>query len=201
MPTEGISVLDTCCVCLKETSDTLVCRKCRQDIQIYCGHTSKDNENAIEDKINSKIKLEVQAKKMKMNSENEFPTVPVGTTVQVSIPDVDKGEQGDSRCILAVVMSVTENGFYRLGTSEGILKQEYARSHFTLCSKNLLRIEDIPDQKISLPSVTIDQSSGSSQECVKCMCKRNCRTMKCLCVKNVMKCNSKCHSSLSCCNK
>ncbi|XP_043491623.1 KRAB-A domain-containing protein 2-like [Polistes fuscatus] len=200
MPTEDITVLDTCCVCLNETNDTLVCRKCRQDISNFCGHTSKDNENSIEDKINFKIKLEIEAKKRKRNSENEFPTVSLGTNVQVPIPDDDKGERSDSCDILAVVMNVTENGFYRLGTSKGILKEEYARSQFTLCTKNLLRIEDIPNHEISLQSVAIDQFSGSSQEFVKCTCKGNCRTMKCLCVKNVIKCNSKCHSSLPCCN-
>ncbi|XP_023210347.1 KRAB-A domain-containing protein 2-like [Centruroides sculpturatus] len=75
MLTEEISVSDTCCVCLKETSDALACKKCRQKIHTFCGHASKDDEmdilctlcfkteNAIEGKINSKINLEIQAKK------------------------------------------------------------------------------------------------------------------------------------------
>ncbi|KAI4489021.1 hypothetical protein M0804_004519 [Polistes exclamans] len=79
MITEEISVSDTCYMCLKETNDVLACKKCRQKIHTFCGHASKDNEkdtlcplcftieNANEDKIDSKIKVEVEAKKMKMN--------------------------------------------------------------------------------------------------------------------------------------
>ncbi|GFQ80343.1 uncharacterized protein TNCT_127041 [Trichonephila clavata] len=75
MLTEDIAVSDICCVCLKETSDALVCNKCREKIHTFCGHASKNNEmvilctfcykteNAIKGKINSKINLEIQAKK------------------------------------------------------------------------------------------------------------------------------------------
>ncbi|KAI4473560.1 hypothetical protein M0804_015289 [Polistes exclamans] len=121
---------------------------------------------------------------MKMNSDKKLPTVPFGTTVSVPISTVVKG-RGDSRNILAVVISVTEDGFYRLGTSEGILKQLYARSQFTLCPINLHKIENIPDHEISLQSVAIAQSNGSGQGFIKCTCKRKCQTLKCLSVKNV----------------
>ncbi|GBL62597.1 hypothetical protein AVEN_148756-1 [Araneus ventricosus] len=116
---------------------------------------------------------------MKMNSERKFPTASLGTTVRVPIPDVDK-RRCDSRNILEVAMSVIEDGFYRLGISEGILKQLYPRSQFTLCPKNWLRIEDIPDHEIPLWSVAIAQSSGSGQGFSKCMCKTKCQNMKCL---------------------
>ena len=64
---------------------------------------------------------------------------------------------------LAAVINVTENVFYQLGTFEGILKQVYARSQFTLCSNTLLRIEDIPVHKIPLQSVVMAQSRGRGQ--------------------------------------
>lgn len=73
----------------------------------------------------------------------------MGTTNRVPISDVDR-ERGDSHNILAVVMSVTEDGFYRLGTTESILKQRYGRSHFILWYKNLIRIEDIHDHKFPI---------------------------------------------------
>ncbi|GFV60964.1 hypothetical protein TNCV_996971 [Trichonephila clavipes] len=53
---------------------------------------------------------------------------------------------------------IIQDGFYRLGTSEGISKQVYARSQFTLCPKNRHRIEASPDR-----SITIVHSSGSDQ--------------------------------------
>ncbi|GFX85127.1 KRAB-A domain-containing protein 2 [Trichonephila clavipes] len=61
--------------------------------------------------------------------------------------------------------------FYRLAISEGLLKQLYAKSQFTLCSKNLLRVKDIPDHEILLLSVEIAHSSGGGVGFVKCMCK------------------------------
>ena len=66
------------------------------------------------------------SKKMNINSDKKFPPASVGTTVRVPIPDIDRG-RGELRNILAVVMMVTQDGFYQLGTTEGILKQLYAR--------------------------------------------------------------------------
>lgn len=77
MPTKDISVSDTCCTCLKETSGALTCKKCRQRIHTFC-HASRDDEmdifstlcfkskNAIDVKINSKINMEIQTKKRKL---------------------------------------------------------------------------------------------------------------------------------------
>ncbi|PRD31570.1 UNVERIFIED_CONTAM: hypothetical protein NCL1_23165 [Trichonephila clavipes] len=61
--------------------------------------------------------------------------------------------------ILALVTS-GKNGFYRLGTSEGILKEVYENSQITLCHKNLLRIKDIPDHEIPHLSVAIAHFNG-----------------------------------------
>jgi hypothetical protein len=128
MFTKEASISATCCVCLKETSDEHVCRKCRRKIHRFCGHASKGDgdeemdilctlcfktENAVKGKIDSKFNLEIQAKKMKMNSDKKFPPPSLGATVRVLIPDINKGP-GDSRHLLAVVMSMTEDGFYRL---------------------------------------------------------------------------------------
>ena len=70
-----------------------------------------------------KANLEIQAKIMKINSDKKFPPASVGTTVRVPIPDVDRG-RGELRNILAVVMTVTQDGFYQLGTTEGIVRKE-----------------------------------------------------------------------------
>lgn len=62
------------------------------------------------------------------------------------------------------------DGFYQLGTCEGILKQLYARSQIACYPKNLLKIEDIPDHEIFLLSAATGQSTGSghsSSECVR----------------------------------
>lgn len=137
---------------------------------------------------------------MKAVSDKKFPSVTKGVTIRVPIPDVDRGK-GDLRNILAVVMDVTEDGFYKIGTANGVLKQLYARSQFTVCKKRLMSVEDVPDQETGLRTAAAAQSCGSGQGFVKCNCKTKCQTKKCACVKNKRQCNSKCHSSLPCCDK
>ena len=207
-------------MCLKESSGAHTCRKCGRNVHAICGHAIKDGggeeiegygvniccticfniENAEENKRQSKSNLETQAKKMKMDTDKKFPPASLGDTVRVPIPDVDKG-RGDPRNVLAVVMNVTEDGFYRLGTERGILNQLYARSQFSVCQKDLLKVEDVPDHEIPLRSAATAQSTGTGQGFLRCMCKTKCQNYKCLCLKKKIKCNSKCHSSLPCCNK
>lgn len=64
---------------------------------------------------------------MKMNCDKKFPHVSLDDTVTVSVSDVDKclGEPGN---LLTVDMSLAKDGFYQLGTSEGIFKQLFSIS-------------------------------------------------------------------------
>uniref|UniRef100_A0A0A9W4T5 Ribosomal RNA small subunit methyltransferase H n=1 Tax=Lygus hesperus TaxID=30085 RepID=A0A0A9W4T5_LYGHE len=139
-------------------------------MHITCGKTNTDHEdellcylcstaeNALEQRKRSISHLETQAKKMKCESDKKFPAVPAGTTVRLPIPDLDKG-RGDLRNVLAVIMSVTEDGFYRLGTADGILKQLlYARSQSTVCPKKLMYSEDVPQKTTTLRTTAIAQS-------------------------------------------
>ena len=97
---------------------------------LLCTSCSR-NEKVIEVRKECKANLEIQAKKMKINSDKKFPPASVGITVRVPIPDVDRG-RGELRNILAVVMAVTQDGFYQLVTIEGILKQLYARNNVSI---------------------------------------------------------------------
>ena len=108
-------------------------------IHTFSGHASKGDkmdilckisfktENAIENKMNFKINLKMQAKKIKINSERKIHIASLGATVRVPVSDVYKG-RGDLHNILSAVMSVTDDGFYRLGTYKEIFKQVYVRS-------------------------------------------------------------------------
>lgn len=136
---------------------------------------------------------------MKLNSDKKSYCL-FGNFYVCSYSCRHKG-RGDSRNIFSDVTRVTEDGFYRLGTAEDILKQRYARSQLSLCLKNLIRIEDIPDRVNHLRSVAFAQSSGKSQRFVKCMCKTKRQNMKRICMRKVMKCNSKCLSKLPSCGK
>jgi len=70
------------------------------------------------------VKKEKQAKKTLAASNAKHPNVDEGVTVRIKVPEVDRAKT-DARSILAVVLSKTEDGFYKLGTKTGILKQLY----------------------------------------------------------------------------
>lgn len=46
-----------------------------------------------------------------------------------------------------------------------------------------------------------EQSTGTGQGFLKCICKTKCQNKKCICLKNNVLCTSKCHFSTTCCNK
>eukprot|EP00102_Acyrthosiphon_pisum_P023247 XP_016660457.1 PREDICTED: KRAB-A domain-containing protein 2-like [Acyrthosiphon pisum] len=153
-----------------------------------------------EERQNARDNLEIQAKKMKNLSNAKFPEAKEGSTVQLKIPNIDRG-RGDPRSVIAVVLKITEDGFYQLGCKSGILKQLYARSQFTTCSENLISLSDIPQEKeISLRSAATEQSIGNGQGFFKCTCITKCTTNRCICRKNGVLCNSKCHHNQACTN-
>ena len=107
--------------------------------------------------------LHVQAKKMKMRSDKNFPDPKIGDTVRVPIPQVDRGKT-DARNVLACVLEVTPDGFFKLGTRQGTLKQLYVRSQFQLCHEQFLKLEDVPaHEEMSLRSVASAQAVGNGQ--------------------------------------
>ncbi|XP_016665010.1 uncharacterized protein LOC107885831, partial [Acyrthosiphon pisum] len=129
-----------------------------QTTHVSIGHGRRAKEN-----------LENQAKKMMAWSEKKLLPVAVHSTVRVPVPEVDKGRL-DARSILAIVLEVTSDGFYRLGTRDGVLKQLYARSQFTVCQKKLLQIYEVPiDTEVALRTVSKEQSTGTGQGFLKCI--------------------------------
>lgn len=160
----------------------------------------KNNADQIKHRDEAKEGLKKQAKKMLTNSDTKFPSVSEGATVRIQVPDVDRAKT-DARSILAVVLGITEDGFYKLGTKTGILKQFYARSQFSVCKEIFLTEDDVPTVEVSLRQTAIKQSLGTGQGLKKCDCKSKCATNKCACRKNQLLCNSKCHKSLNCTNK
>jgi len=62
--------------------------------------------------------LELQAIKIETKSNKKSPPALVGNTVRVPISDVDR-ERGEAHNVLACVLEVTEDGFYRLGNRTG----------------------------------------------------------------------------------
>mgnify|MGYP006948248108 CR=1 FL=1 len=80
-----------------------------------------------------KVYVSQQAKRMKVTSDKKHPPAAIASTVRVKVPDVDRG-RGDPKSILVIVLNITEDNFYKLGTRNGIIKQLYARSQFNDCN-------------------------------------------------------------------
>jgi hypothetical protein len=45
--------------------------------------------------------------------------------------------------IILICLQVTADGYYRLGTREGLLKSLYSRSQLTICQKNIIKTKNI----------------------------------------------------------
>jgi len=82
------------------------------------------------------------------------------------------------------------------------LVNDFARSQFTVGQKKPLQIYKVPtDTEVALRTVAKEQSTGTSQGFLKCVCKTECQNKKCIFLKNNVFCTSKCHFSTTCCDK
>lgn len=199
----------SCCICELHHEDSHVCNICSQsvhdtcavseDSKLYCMrcHTKKRQGKS---KTKALESLKKQAKKMKLSSEKAFPKLAIGTTVKIPIPSVDRSKV-DAKNILGLVLEVTDDGYYKLGTLNGTINCLFSRNQISDCKESFLRAEDIPNKEISLREASRKESRTGGQGYVHCSCKQKCSNKKCKCNANGIKCNSKCHSSLPCTNK
>ncbi|CAF0967028.1 unnamed protein product [Brachionus calyciflorus] len=131
-----------------------------------CGQKRKEPEQCMESddlvmEISSKVKcFESNAIKLKdiQNSSVEslrnaaevmaqqhihkLGEAKVGDTVQVSVPDVDRGP-ADPVNILAYILKINEHGLYRLATKHGIISGWHARNYFQICKQKLIKFESL----------------------------------------------------------
>ncbi|KAK4880961.1 hypothetical protein RN001_004280 [Aquatica leii] len=203
-----------CVMCEKECSSAHSCGSCGNNVHAISGISCKAEEgyggkitcrlchNKLEirnKKSAAHASLQTQGAKMLKNSDVKFPPAKVGDNVRIRILDVDRG-RGDPQTVLVVVMNV-EGGFYKLGTENGVLKQLYFRSEFTILHEKLLTLASVGTEEKSLRTVASSQSLTGGQGYTRCNCTTKCTTNRCKCKNNKLLCNSKCHKSSSCCNK
>lgn len=103
--------------------------------------------------------------------------------------------------ILGIVMEVTPDSFYKIGTKTGALSNLYSRSQIAPCTANLLKISDVPNTTISLRTANSLASVVGGQGFVRCTCNKKCINKRCVCKKKGVICNSRCHNSTNCTNK
>ncbi|KAF0748419.1 zinc finger MYM-type protein 1-like, partial [Aphis craccivora] len=80
----------------------------------------------------------------------KFQPAKVGETVRIRVPDVDRSKM-DPQNILAVVLDIVDNDFYKLATKNGVINRLYTRNQFSVCKENLISISDVQrNQQIPL---------------------------------------------------
>ena len=81
---------------------------------------------------------------------------------------------------------------FRIGCKAGVLDTSFQWNQLT--KSELVtdgKMEEIPDEELSIRSAIIALSVGHGQGVLKCGCKK--RGGKCSCLKAGQKCNSRCH--------
>ena len=84
---------------------------------------------------------------MKQASEKRFKAAEIGQNVRVPIPELDRG-QADHRNLVGVVLEV-KDGFYKIGTKNGVLKSLYSHGQFDLCSEVFITAVMIQKQRLA----------------------------------------------------
>jgi len=57
--------------------------------------------------------------------------------VKIPVPYIDGGKV-DANSVLGVILSITDDGFYKIGTKNGILSSLYARNQIFQCKEQLI---------------------------------------------------------------
>jgi hypothetical protein len=86
--------------------------------------------------------------------------VDVGTNVRIPIDPVDRPKLGHHN-LLGVVLEVKE-GLYKIGTSNGVLPQSFARNQLEPCENHFLLMNDVPSKETTFrAAVGADSVTGT----------------------------------------
>ena len=115
---------------------------------------------------------------MKLLSDKPFGDVLLGSTVRIPIPDVYRSK-GDPPNILGIILKITDDNYYQIGTKNGKINKLYARSQFSVCEENLININEVPNNEMALRTLANLQSNGTGQCMFKCNCTTKCNFKIC----------------------
>ena len=135
----------------------------------------------------------MQAEHILKNSARRYSPANIGDSVKVYLNEVDRG-----RCefpnILAVIIDITSDGMFKLGTKERILKYHYARNQSEVLPNKHLSLEQVDkSQERPLRTAANAQSQASEQGFTKCGCQKSCQANNCICYRGNVLCYSRCH--------
>ena len=104
---------------------------------------------------------------MKSMNENQFPSLTVEMTVKIPVPYVDRGKV-NANSMVSVILSITDDGFYKIGTKNGILSSIYAINHIFQCKEQLITRSDLLNIEIPLRTASIQNSLTGEQGFIFC---------------------------------
>jgi hypothetical protein len=140
--------------------------------------------------------LRSNAEKMAGQHIHKLGEAKVGDTVQVPVPDVDRGP-GDLPQILALIIKINnQNSTYKLATVHGLLKGWVARNQFFICKQRILSVQQVNvEVEMTLRELNGLHSMSGKQGFSRCLCGGKCDDRRCSCKAAGVYCNSKCHKS------
>ncbi|CAF1027119.1 unnamed protein product, partial [Brachionus calyciflorus] len=110
------------------------------DVQATCSKNLKDT-----------------ADKIAQQHINELGEAKIGDTVQVPVPEVDRGP-ADPPNILAYILKFNENHMiYKLATKHGLISGWFSRNMFSICKQKLIKFESLDLSK----ELTLRQINGA----------------------------------------
>ena len=131
---------------------------------------------------------------MLKSSADRLSTANIGDNILLPIAKPDIMSSIGSKNMMGVVLD-KQNYFFSVGTRQ--LESTYTRNQFDVCPTKFLKIDSVPDNKISLTTAMRSASLFVTSSC-KC---RFCNTLRCPCRKSRVDCNSRCHLGKACHNK
>ena len=136
---------------------------------------------------------------MLSRSKKKLKPPSVGDCVALTVSEFDRG-RGDPANIIGVILEITADMKYRVGTRGGEVDHFLERNAFELTNFKGLNRNDIPSKKLSIREIVRTLSVGTGQGFRKCTCKTECSNNRCKCHKEKLKCNSACHPGRTCNN-
>lgn len=77
---------------------------------------------------------------MKVGSENRYPPIEKRTSLTIPISCFDRSK-GDFKHIIGVVLDVTTDNYYIIGTKNGVLPQLFSRNQIAPCTSSFFQLK------------------------------------------------------------
>ena len=160
----------SCSVCQQSCSRAHRCPGCDLPVHTICGQPVADLEGF--------GRQEKQIQRMEKQKLKKAKQLDIGDNILVHVPEVDKRSPFDPPNISGI-MERNEEGYLKIGTSEGTLDRSYLPSEVEFSFSHFLSLEDVPNVIVTLRKAVLASSLGKSR--LFCHCTSGCGSNRCRC--------------------